>query len=106
MLVELLRSIDEGGGLVTVIALARKLKVGESTLRLALDQLVQMGYLMEVGKGTTTGDVECELSRHCSGCKGCSHLGEGPVMWQVTEKGRQYLARVHQEDKASFATQI
>lgn len=89
MLAKLLQLMAEGGGIITVAELARKVGVGEPTLRMMLDELVRLGYLEDARHGSA-GDGGCGPACH-AGCSSCPSAKELPALWRVTEKGRLFL---------------
>ncbi|GEM_PF-478471 len=90
MLINLLRLLSEGG-VVTFADLARKLEVGEQSLKMMMEDLARLGYLVDPRQQQAKQD-ECGSTCHCSGCSGCSpKRGASPPMWEVTDKGLRLL---------------
>jgi len=86
MLSQILRQLDNAEGPLDLNGLARRLEVQPSALEDMIQFLVRKGHLRE---------IECEDAAACAACPLRSTCGPtlGTRLWELTEKGRQRLAR-------------
>lgn len=81
MLRELVRTIAEGQA-HSQVELARRLGVSEGLLEQMLEDLAQMGYLIQVAGGCAEQRTACPLARICI-------AGQPRKAWVLTEKGQR-----------------
>ncbi len=90
MLRRLLTLIADRRGVSSYDELARELGVSQALVEQLVAELLRSGCLrMAIDECVPAGCASCPLRASCS-------LPEGVRLWQLTEKGRRWLARTEE----------